>query len=56
MGNPLLSELIQPGAEVQKPLLQTQMLCKSWLKQWVPLLEGEHVHRGWWTLHGKTRP
>lgn len=45
MGNPLLSVLVQPGAEVCKPLLQTQMLCKSWLKQWVPLLEGEHVHR-----------
>lgn len=43
----LLSVLVQPGAEVCKPLLQTQMLCESWLKQWVPLPEGKHVHRGW---------
>lgn len=47
MGNSLLSVLVQPGAEVCKPLLQTQMLCESWLKQWVPLPEGKHVHRGW---------
>lgn len=56
MGNPLLSVLVQPGAEVRKLLLQTRILRKCWLKQWVPLLEGGHVHRGWWTLHGKTRP
>lgn len=29
MGNPLLSMLVQPGAEVCKPLLQTEMLCKA---------------------------
>lgn len=46
MGNPLLSMLVQPGAEVCKPLLQNEMLRKSWLKQWMPLLEGEHVRRG----------
>lgn len=46
MGNLLLSVLVQLGAEVCKPLLQTEMLSKSWLKQWVLLLKGEHVHRG----------